>query len=262
MKHIFGITNLGSGSSGNATVIHGPEGNLLLDAGFSAKELALRMAGAGIDPESIQGILISHGHSDHTKGCRVFSQRYNVPVYTTSVTGKSLYKKNQIPEKVAIFAPGGGFELCGVSIEPFTVPHDAEDTVAFVFRCMDHKIAVATDLGFINTLTRSKLTACDILMMESNHDPRLLMNSQRSLTLKRRIMGRFGHLSNSDALDELPNLLTDRTKCLIFGHLSEECNDREMLEAMTLDKLSGMSRTDILFHIAAQEYFLPTFWAI
>ena len=95
MKHIFGITNLGSGSSGNATVIHGPEGNLLLDAGFSAKELALRMTGAGIAPESIRGILISHGHSDHTKGCRVFAQRYDVPVYTTSVTGKILYKKNQ-----------------------------------------------------------------------------------------------------------------------------------------------------------------------
>ena len=126
---------------------------------------------------------------------------------------------------------------------------------------MDYKIAVATDLGFINTLTRAKLTDCDVLMMESNHEPRLLMNSQRTLGLKRRILGRFGHLSNSDALDELPNLLTEKTRCLILGHLSEECNDRELLEAMAVDKLTGMSRRDILFHIAAQEYFLPTFWA-
>lgn len=262
MKHIFGITNLGSGSSGNATVIHGPEGNLLLDAGFSAKELALRMTGAGIDPASIRGILISHSHSDHTKGCRVFSQKYDVPVYTTSVTGKCLSRKKLIPEKVALFTPGGAFDLCGVNVEPFTVPHDADDTVAFVFRCMDHKIAVATDLGFVNTLTRAKLTACDVLMMESNHDTRLLMNSQRTLLLKRRIMGKFGHLSNSDALEELPNLLTDRTRCLILGHLSEECNDRELLEELTLDRLNDMGRRDILFHIAAQEYFLPTFWAI
>ena len=111
MKHIFGITNLGSGSSGNATVIHGPEGNLLLDAGFSAKELALRMAGAGIEPESIQGILISHGHSDHTKGCRVFSQRYNVPVYTTSVTGKSLYKKIRFRRKSRFLLPAAGLNF-------------------------------------------------------------------------------------------------------------------------------------------------------
>ena len=262
MNHLFGITNLGSGSSGNATVIHGPEGNLLLDAGFSAKELVLRMTGAGIDPASIRGILITHSHSDHTKGCRVFSTRYNIPVYTTSITGKSLYKKNQIPERVSLFTPGGGFELCGIKIEPFTVPHDAEDTVAFVFRYSEYKIAVATDLGFINTLTRSKLTACDILMMESNHDTRLLMNSNRTLSLKRRIMGRFGHLSNNDALNELPNLLTEQTKCLIFGHLSEECNDRDLLEEMTYDKLSGMSRSDILFRVAAQEYFLPTIWAV
>lgn len=262
MKHIFGITNLGSGSSGNATVIHGPEGNLLLDAGFSAKELALRMTGAGIDPASIRGILISHEHSDHTLGCRVFSNRYDVPVYVTNVTGKKMFKNKQMPEKVALFTPGAGFSLCGLNVEPFTVPHDADETVAFVFRCMDRKIAVATDLGFINTLTRSKLTACDVLMMESNHDPRLLMNSSRPLKIKRRILGKFGHLSNSDALDELPNLLTDQTKCLIFGHLSEECNDRELLEEMTLDRLAEMQRKDIMFHIAAQEYFLPTFWAI
>lgn len=262
MKHIFGITNLGSGSSGNATVIHGPEGNLLLDAGFSAKELTLRMTGAGVDPESIRGILISHSHSDHTKGCRVFSEKYNVPVFTTGITGKVLYKKNQISRNVSLFTPGSIFELCGVHVEPFTVPHDAEDTVAFVFRYQDHKIAVATDLGFINTLTRSKLTACDILMMESNHDRHLLMNSQRSLYLKRRILGRFGHLSNDDALEELPNILTERTHCLIFGHLSEECNNRDLLEEMTLDRLSGMSRSDILFRIAVQECFLPTVWAL
>lgn len=262
MKQLFGLTNLGSGSSGNATVIHGPEGNLLLDAGFSAKELILRMTGAGLDPASISGILISHGHSDHTKGCRVFADKFGIPVYATGVTGKILHKKKQIPEQVVLFTPGSQFDLCGISVEPFTIPHDAEDTVAFVFRYEGHKIAVATDLGFVNTLTRSKLTACDILMMESNHDRRLLMNSKRSLSLKRRIMGRFGHLSNEDALDELPNLLTDRTRCLIFGHLSEECNDRELLEAMTLDRLNGMQRSDIMFQIAAQEYFLPTIWAI
>ena len=262
MKHIFGMTNLGSGSSGNATVIHGPEGNFLLDAGFSAKELTLRMTGAGIDPAGIRGIVISHGHSDHTKGCRVFAGKYGIPVYTTGTTGKKLYRQRQLPENTALFTPGSSFELCGVEVDPFTVPHDAEDTVAFVFRCMDHRIAIATDLGFVNTLTRAKLSSCDILMMESNHDRRMLMNSKRSLSLKRRIMGKFGHLSNEDVLDELPNLLTEQTKCLILGHLSEECNDREFLEEMAWDRLTQLNRTDILFQIAAQEYFLPTVWAI
>ncbi len=258
----FGITVLGSGSGGNASVIHGPEGRLLLDVGFSAKETENRLEAAGIEPDSIRAILISHGHSDHTKGCRTFADRHGLCAYFTAATRMEGERVRFLPERQAVIEPGSAFTLCGIRIEPFTLPHDAVDTVGFVFQVSGKKLGVATDLGHLNLLARQKLKGCSVLVLESNHDPQLLQASSRPIQLKRRILGRHGHLSNRDALDALSELLTTESEELILAHLSRECNNRELLEELAKETLANLERSDILLEIASQEHPLATRWLV
>ena len=257
----FGITVLGSGSKGNASVIHGPEGLILLDAGFTAKELENRMCACGLHASDIKAIIVTHEHSDHMKGCRVFSNKYGIKTYMTSLTCSGGLRANLLPERKTLFSTGCAFELCGMRIEAFTVPHDV-DTVGFVFRVGDRKLGVATDLGHLNMLARQKLHDCAVLVLESNHDKTLLMNSPRPIQLKRRIIGRHGHLSNDDALDSLSELLTEHTHDLILAHLSGECNNMQLLQKLALDRLANLQRRDILLEIAKQEMPLATRWLL
>ena len=260
MSGKFGITILGSGSRGNASVIHGTEGTILLDAGFSAKELETRMENSGIDPDSVQGVLITHEHSDHVKGCRTFTKRHHIPAYLTAPVLKEAARGDCQPEKKVIINPGSAFELCGITVEPFTLPHDAVDTVGYVFRACDKKIGVATDLGHLNLLARQKLRGSSLLMLEANHEPTMLKASGRPLQLKRRILSRFGHLSNEDALAALEELLTPESQLLVLAHLSSECNDCDLLADMAEKTLKNLKRTDILLKIAKQETPLETIW--
>lgn len=260
MSGKFGITILGSGSRGNASVIHGPEGALLLDAGFSARELENRMKKTGIEPDAIRGILITHDHSDHIKGCRTFADRHHVQVYLTAPTLKDGERNHLLPERKTVIAPGSAFELCGITVEPFTLPHDAVDTLGYTFRTGSGKIGVATDLGHLNMLARQKLRGCSVLMLEANHEPSMLQASARPIQLKRRILSRHGHLSNEDALAALDELLTPETVSLVLAHLSSECNDRNLLANMAESRLKNIGRTDILLSIASQDEPLDTFW--
>lgn len=256
----FGMTVLGSGSSGNASIIHSPEGNILLDAGFSAKELERRMKKCSIEPSSVRAVLISHEHGDHTKGCRVFADKYDICAYMTSPVCRVAEKNNFLPADYVLFAPGDTFSLCGVEIKAFTLPHDAMDTVGFVFRYGEEKIGVATDLGHINNLIREQLKGCALLMLESNHDPDILRNSSRALSLKRRILSRHGHLCNSDACAALEELITNKTSHIILAHISSECNNYEIVENLALQTLAKLKRNDILLKIALQEDPLESFF--
>lgn len=255
----FGITVLGSGSSGNASVIHAPGGAILLDAGFSARELEKRMQSRKIDPCSIRAVLISHEHTDHTKGCRVFADRYGIGAYMTSTVCQACMRGNLLPARRALFVPGESFSLCGASVETFTLPHDALDTVGFTFSLPDgRKIGIATDLGHVNTLTYHRMTGCGILMLESNHDPELLRASDRAPSLKRRILSRHGHLSNMDALDALSRMIRQETRHLILAHISRECNDFALVENLARGFLENTGRNDIVLDVARPDEPLPT----
>ncbi len=260
MSGKFGITVLGSGSRGNSTVIHGPEGCLLLDAGFSSKELEKRLEETGISPSDIRGVLITHGHSDHTKGCRLFATRHHICAYMTAPTLHEGGRLHFLPEQQAVITPGTAFELCGIRVEPFTLPHDAVDTVGYTFHACGQKIGVATDLGHLNLLARQKLHACSLLMLESNHEPAMLQASARPIQLKRRILGRHGHLSNEDAASAISELLAAESRSLVLAHLSSECNNRELVADIFRKTLANLGRTDILFRIAEQDRPLETFW--
>lgn len=256
----FGITVLGSGSRGNAAVIHGPEGCLLLDAGFSARELEKRLGERSIAPSSLRALLLTHGHADHTKGCRVFADRYRIRTYLTEPTLREGARAHFLPGLRTVVTPGAPFELCGMRVEPFTLPHDAVDTVGYIFQADGKKIGVATDLGHLNLTVRRKLRDCSLLMLEANHEPALLQVSARPLRLKRRILSRQGHLSNQDAMAALGELLTPRSVLLILAHLSEECNRRVLVAALVEKTLADLGRQDILFKIAGQSEPLDTCW--
>lgn len=258
-KRDFGCTILGSGSKGNASVIQGPNGRFLLDAGLSVRDACGRMKERGIDPESIEAILITHAHTDHVRGCRRFADQFGIPAYMTPQTCRALDEKDSCPERRTLIFPGSSFELCGLRVEAFSVSHDV-DSVAYTFRFGERKLGFATDLGFLNLLASDRLKECRALVLESNYDRALLQRSQRPLALKRRIMSRQGHLSNDDALASLADLLCAATRSLVFAHVSEECNDRIMLDDLARARLDELGRADIRFSIASQKDPLETIW--
>jgi len=255
----FGCTVLGSGSGGNASVIHGPDGNLLLDSGFSGVEIHRRLEQVHIDPASIRAILVTHGHGDHSKGCAIFSAKHDIPVYLTSESiVKMIEDKIKIPENKILFQPGFSFDLCGIHVEPFEVSHDTP-AVGFTFSACEHKIGFATDLGFVSNLVKTRLCGCDLLVLESNYDTKMLRMSKRKLRTKQRIAGRHGHLSNADAMIALGELLAPNTKHLVLAHISRECNDYSLVSELAEARLAELNRQDIAFHLAQQDSPLNTF---
>jgi phosphoribosyl 1,2-cyclic phosphodiesterase len=270
LKHLFfnqkgifmslGITALGSGSSGNSFVVHSAGGNILIDAGFSRKELIRRMTEVNVDPASIQAVLLSHEHDDHLKGCRIFCDQFKIPLCISFETLKHLTAegKNKLPKSICEFTTGSKFELFGMTVWPFTVQHDATDPVGFVISSEDKKIGFASDLGVINNLTKKHLRDCDILILESNYDLGMLRRSDRQIHLKRRIAGINGHLNNLDAIESLSDLLTERTKVLMLVHASSECNDYELVRSLAREQLEKMQRNDIVMKVIEQNRTLES----
>ena len=255
-----GLTILGSGSSGNATVIHCGDEAILVDAGFSRKEILERLGAAGISPSTIKAIIITHEHQDHVKGCRVLSDELDVPVYMTGDTCRYMQEYGFAGQKKKLFAPGSVFEIASFKVEPFTVQHDALQPVGFVIRKGALKIGIATDLGFMTTLVKHKLKACDALLLEANHDLEMLKNSKRPYAIKKRIMSRHGHLNNNDAISSFCELFAENTKQLFLVHISGECNDRNLLRDLAQNKLTELRRNDIFLSLPEQSAPTATAW--
>ena len=155
------------------------------------------------------------------------------------------------------YAEGSAFDLCGVHIEPFAVSHDVT-AVGFAFTVPGRKIGYATDLGFISELAKVRLNGCDLLVLESNYDTKMLRMSKRQIQTKRRIAGNFGHLGNAQAMIALEELLAPNTKHLILAHISGECNDPEILNPLAEARLAELNRKDISFCLASQSDPLDT----
>ena len=236
VKEVF-ISSLGSGSGGNAFIIEYGAEALIVDQGFSRKELLNRMEAIGFDPARLCGALLTHEHTDHSKGSRVFCDALGVTLYTTSGTALYLRNKNQLPRQVRAFEPGASFEIGSFTVQSFALPHDAVDPVGFTLHCGECKIGIATDLGRTDANILKQLTGCDALIIESNYDKTMLMNSDRRLELKRRICGVRGHLGNTDTCDLLPKVLCERCKVLFLAHISSECNRSDIVEECCMESL-------------------------
>jgi phosphoribosyl 1,2-cyclic phosphodiesterase len=215
---------LASGSSGNSILVETRRTRLLVDCGLSGAEAGRRIAAAGCAPEEINGIVVSHEHTDHVQGVGIMARRFGIPVYLTPGTLEGCNGQLKEGIRTEMIEAGREFEVGEVTVRPFSIPHDAADPVGFTFSCGGVKAGLATDVGFSTALVRQHLSGCHLLVLESNHDPDLLARSSYPWELKRRIRGRRGHLSNDEAGQLLERVLHAGLEKVVLAHLSERNN--------------------------------------
>lgn len=222
------ITPLASGSSGNSFLVEGNGSAVLVDAGLSAKQLTIRLQTVGVDPGSLKGILVSHGHSDHVKGIGVLSRRFRIPVLANRRTWETIQQGVGKVHALEIFQTGRVFEFAGFKVHPFSVPHDCSDPVGFRISKGNARLGIATDLGIATGLVLNLLTDLQVVVLESNHDPKMLRDGPYPWELKQRVKGRLGHLSNDDTAQALQRIVTDELKAVVLAHMSETNNTVEL----------------------------------
>lgn len=221
---------LASGSSGNALYIETEKTRILVDVGLSGKQLEKRLQVIGIDPATITSLLVSHEHSDHVKGLGVFSRRYQIPVYLNEKTWQHLPRNiGEIPtELIHIIETGSSFDLADLHIDAFPISHDAAEPLAFTFTHQQEKLAVVTDLGYVNQKIVDRVKGADAFVWESNHDIEMLRIGTYPWNVKRRILSDTGHLSNQDAGESLAELLQGVGEQIFLAHLSRDNNMPEL----------------------------------
>ncbi len=239
---------LASGSSGNCIYVGSDNSRILIDAGVSGKVTVERLQSIGVDPESIDAICLTHEHDDHKASVGILHRRLGVDLYSNSGTIEAL---NRSPKFAGlpwnVFSTGHAFEIGDLVLEPFRVPHDSYDPVGFVVSCGGARVGIATDMGMATELIRERLRNCDALVLEANHDEVLLKDSQRPWSLKQRIAGRQGHLSNEKAGRLIVDVAGDNLHNVILAHLSSDCNRPDLaLKTVTQQiKMGGLSNIEI-----------------
>ena len=251
------VVPLGSGSSGNATLVSFGTRTILVDAGLSARELALRLSAVGVEPGTLTAILLSHEHHDHARGLERFAVRHRVPVFTTPETLAAL---NLAPRHLSSwhpFEPGVPFEAYGVKVDPFAIPHDAVNPVGFVLEAEGARVGIATDLGHATTLVVERLRGCHVLVVEANHDDTMLLQGPYPWALKQRIGGRLGHLSNDEAAQLLARVADDDCQAVILAHLSESNNTAALARKAVAGALAAAGRTRYAMRVAERRAPTP-----
>jgi len=216
------FASLGSGSSGNSTVVRIEDTLILVDTGFSCKAISERLTTLGIDASDINGIVISHEHSDHVKGLSVLARKHNIPVWLTRGTYKRLKDKN-LPQ-VEFIHPHGSFCIGDAKVTPFPVPHDAAEPCQYIVGDGKRRLAIATDMGFVTEYVFEQLNGVDALLLEANYDGEMLSNGSYPWALRQRIDGNYGHLSNEQSAVLAASLEHAGLQKLCLGHLSENNN--------------------------------------
>lgn len=215
---------LASGSKGNAIFLSDRHTSVLVDAGLSGIEIERRLAQRGINPDLLDAILVSHEHVDHIQGVGVLSRRFNVPVYISRKTAQRARSILGCIEDVRHFKCGNTFDVKTLIIHPFTISHDAHDPAGFTVTRNGMKIGIATDLGVATAMVKEHLKGCQLLILEANHDPEMLINGPYPWPLKQRIQSRTGHLSNQASGKLVKALNHDDLQYIILAHLSETNN--------------------------------------
>ncbi|MGH7942356.1 MAG: MBL fold metallo-hydrolase [Limisphaerales bacterium] len=269
------FTILGSGSSGNCAHVETENSRVLIDAGFTPRQIRTRLATIGRAPENLSAILITHEHADHVSGLFGLAGKLKIPIYCNRDTRdaivwslKERWNGRRAPlfdgiEKTAadflarlewrVFQTGDSFELNDLLVETFPIPHDAQDPVGFLVRAPGCNFGFATDLGHTTKLVLERVRHANVLVLESNHDIRLLQESRRSWSLKQRIMGRHGHLSNEDAADAAAQIMCAGLKHLYLAHLSRECNRPELAMRVMTERLGRIGASHVQLRFAAQD---------
>lgn len=209
---------------------------MLVDAGLSFKETARRLGEISEKPDRIDGILVTHEHSDHIGGLARIARRLDVPVYATAATAAAVEWGDYSP-RLEIFQAGTRLTVGDVEIDSFSIPHDAADPVGFCFHSQGVKIGLVTDLGYMPASIRYHLRGTTALILEANHDLEMLKVGPYPWPVKQRVMSRVGHLSNEMACEFLSADLDTGTSTLILAHLSEHNNHPAIVRMFAVEAL-------------------------
>ena len=234
------LMNIASGSSGNVTFVGTENTSVLIDAGISMKKIEEGMNSIGMSVRDLDAIMITHEHSDHIKGLGVLSRKYGIPIYATQGTIKGIGENTSVGridnELYNVISTDISFQVGDLTIEPHSIWHDAYEPVCYSITDGKSKASIATDLGDFNDYLVKCLSDSDMLLIEANHDIRMLEAGPYPYDLKRRILGQKGHLSNEASGRFIRKLLNDHIKTIILGHLSKDNNIPELAyEAVKLE---------------------------
>ena len=253
------------------------EARVLVDAGFSPRQIRQRLASIGRTPENLTAILLTHEHSDHIAGLAGLAGKLQIPVYCNRDTQEATVwaLKDKAPGKHAagmepdeaanaaqfkakidwrLFQTGDCIDLDDLEVETFQIPHDAQDPVGFLLRTAHGNIGFATDLGHTTKLVLERIRAANVLVLESNHDVKMLQECpRRSWSLKQRILGRHGHLSNPAAAEAVAQIMSAGLRHLFLAHLSRECNKPELAEQVMAEQLHQIGAGHVRLRVAAQD---------
>jgi len=240
---------IASGSDGNSVYVGNGDTHILIDAGLSGKRIKEGLENAvGIGCEELDGIFITHEHTDHIQGAGVISRRYGTPLYATKKTWECIERRGLIGKvdksKKHIIYSGEDFALKTIAVEPFDIPHDAAQPVGYCVYSEDKKITIATDIGCVTDNIREKMFGSDLILLESNHDLEMLKNGSYPAVLKKRIMSDRGHLSNRGAGELLADIICPKLKYVFLGHLSAE-NNMPLIAMDTVTAILGANQIKV-----------------
>jgi len=224
----FHISVLGSGSSGNVTFVSDGSARILLDAGLACREIERRLKTLGIAPGHIDAVLLSHEHSDHSKGAWRFCARHNVTLYSTEGTYRGIKKLPDQPVDWIRVRSGSRVKLGRLTIDLFPTPHDAADPVGFRLRRGKLAFGHVTDIGHVSEEVANGLRGCSAILIEANHDVEMLRDSDYPASIRQRVGSRWGHLSNDALAHYLEHRLPDGVRHLFLAHLSQQNNHERL----------------------------------
>jgi len=230
---------LGGGSKGNATYVEAGETRLLIDAGFSGKEIERRLLAIDVDPASLHAICLTHEHIDHIRGAAILSRRYHVPVVVNRATLAAAGSVLDNLVEAVFFETGATIAFRDLHLHPFAISHDAADPVGFLCRANTLTLGYCTDTGVASRLISHRLSGCHGLVLECNHDIEMLANGPYPPPLKQRVRGKSGHLANVEAAILLRGLLHDQLQHVVLSHLSETNNTPQLARAAVAAMLAA-----------------------
>lgn len=246
------VAVLASGSSGNCIWVSGASTAVLIDAGVSGKRVSASTDELGLDTSQLAAVLVTHEHSDHVSGLGPVTRKFDVPACATAGTHSAIDRRlGKCPGRTVIEA-GTDLEIGGLLISPFTVSHDCAEPVGYAVTDGTTRVVVATDLGVVSRPVRHRISEADCVVLEFNHDERMLMDGAYPWFLKQRIMSNEGHLSNVAAARELVSLADGPLSALVLAHMSKENNAPELALATAREALERAGRADVGVYLADQ----------
>lgn len=245
---------LGSGSKGNSLAVRAGGTLVLVDLGFHLKDEARRLDECGVCADDVSAVFFTHDHVDHCRGVAAFHRKHpSVPLYANGDTADAIALQAGVDDGWAVFETGVPFEVGDITVTAFSVPHDAADPVGYLLESGGSSLFIGTDMGVVTANVREMFARATCAILESNHDPVLLEQSDRPVSLKQRIRGRAGHLSNEDAAGLLLDTNPPHLKRLLLGHLSQQCNSLPLARKAFADALAELGREDISLDILDQD---------